>query len=114
VDLVEEGAVGGYGGEKWEVGGKGVGWRRVVGGGYGHCGGGEVGGDVGIGRVSGGGCGRWSWGGRVVAGACVFGEGGRVGVDGVAAKFAAEEVGDEGGGGDISERAVSGAVVVFS
>ena len=44
--------------------------------------------------------------------ACVFGEGGRVGVDGVAAKFAAEEVGDEGGGGDTSERAVSGAVVL--
>jgi hypothetical protein len=83
-----------------------------VGGGVGRRGGGEVGGDVGVGGVSGGGCGQWSWRGRVGAVACVFGEGGRVGVDGVAAKFAAEEVGDEGGGGDTSERAVSGAVVL--
>jgi hypothetical protein len=34
------------------------------------------------------------------------------GRDGIAAKFATEEVGDEGGGGDTSERAVIGAVVL--
>ena len=112
VDLVEEGAVGGNGGEEWEVGGKGVGWWRVVGGGVGSRGGGEVGGGVGVGGVGGGDGGRWGWRGRVVAGACVFGEGGRAGVDGVAAKFAAKEVGGQGGGGDTGERAVVGAEVL--
>ena len=48
----------------------------------------------------------------MVAGACMVGEGSRAGVDGIAAKFATEEVGDEGGGGDTSERAVIGAVVL--
>ena len=75
VDFVEEGAVGGDEGEELEVGGEGVGWGRVVGGGVGCCGGGEVGGGVGAGGVDGGGGGRGRWRGRVGAGACVGSEG---------------------------------------
>ena len=46
------------------------------------------------------------------AGACVGSEGGRAGVDGIAAEFAAEEVGDEGCGRDGGEWAVVGAEVL--
>jgi hypothetical protein len=124
VDLVEEGAVGGDGGEEWEVGGKGVGWGRVVGGGVGCRSGGEVGGGVGVGGVGGGGRERWSRGGRVVAGACMVGEGSRAGVkvgvlgvvieegDGVGDARVAEVVaaGKDANGGLVGDR-VGGVVV---